>query len=39
MNREIQKPPENLKERTKVFALRVINLYVVLPKSGEAQVQ
>jgi four helix bundle protein len=29
---------QNLRNRTKGFALRVINLYVVLPKSLEAQV-
>ena len=38
MNREENKPPEDLKVRTKAFALRVIRLYVTLPKSTEAQV-
>ena len=38
MNREENKPPEDLKVRTKAFALRVIRLYVALPKSAEAQV-
>lgn len=38
MNRESREPLENLKARTKVFALRIINLYVALPKSDEAQV-
>lgn len=28
----------NLKNRTKVYALRIIKLYQALPKSGEAQV-
>ena len=30
--------PTDLKNRTKTYALRVIQLYQVLPKSGEAQV-
>ena len=30
--------PEELRERTKSFALRVIRLYRALPKSAEAQV-
>ncbi len=30
--------PRNLKERTKHFALRVVRLYVALPKKNEAQV-
>ena len=30
--------PTNLKDRTKAYALRVIKLYQILPKSGEAQV-
>lgn len=30
--------PTDLKNRTKVFALRIIRLYQALPKSGEAQV-
>ncbi|MCA1818217.1 MAG: four helix bundle protein [Acidobacteria bacterium] len=30
--------PEDLKERTKSFALRVIKLYIALPQSVEAQV-
>jgi len=38
MNREIEKTPEDLKTRTKAFALRIIKLYVALPKSTEAQV-
>lgn len=38
MNREEQKKPEDLKTRTKAFALRVVRLYVALPKSAEAQV-
>jgi four helix bundle protein len=38
MNREANKPPEDLKVRTKTFALRVVRLYVALPKSAEAQV-
>lgn len=38
MNREEQKKPEDLKTRTKAFALRIIRLYVSLPKSAEAQV-
>ena len=38
MNREANKPPKDLKVRTKTFALRVVRLYVALPKSAEAQV-
>jgi four helix bundle protein len=38
MNREPDKPPQDLKTRTKAFALRIVKLYVALPKSGEAQV-
>ena len=38
MNRESQIAPEDLKTRTKAFALRIIRLYTDLPKSGEAQV-
>lgn len=38
MNREENRPPEDLKVRTKAFALRVVRLYVALPKSAEAQV-
>ena len=38
MNREANKPPEDLKVRTKAFALRVVRLYVALPESAEAQV-
>jgi four helix bundle protein len=38
MNREEGKKPEDLKTRTKTFALRVVRLYVALPKSAEAQV-
>ena len=30
--------PTDLKNRTKVYALRIIRLYQALPKSGEAQV-
>lgn len=30
--------PTNLKNRTKSYALRIIQLYQALPKSGEAQV-
>jgi four helix bundle protein len=30
--------PTDLKIRTKVYALRIIKLYQVLPKSGEAQI-
>ncbi len=30
--------PEDLKTRTKAFALRIIKLYVALPKRTEAQV-
>ena len=32
------KKPEDLKTRTKAFALRIIKLYVALPKRTEAQV-
>ena len=38
MNRGEQKKPEDLKTRTKAFALRIIKLYVALPKRTEAQV-
>ncbi len=38
MNREEQRKPEELKTRTKALALRVVRLYVALPKSAEAQV-
>lgn len=31
-------PPMDLRQRTKTFALRIIRLYVALPKSQEAQV-
>lgn len=31
-------PPEDLKTRTKRFALRIIRLYAALPKTTEAQV-
>ena len=31
-------PPSDLKQRTKQFALRIIRLYVALPKTMEAQV-
>ena len=37
MNEGRPRPP-NLKERTRGFALRVIRLYVALPKKNEAQV-
>jgi four helix bundle protein len=30
--------PTNLKNRTKSYALKIIRLYQILPKSGEAQV-
>jgi len=30
--------PEDLKSRTKMFALRIIRLYAALPKTTEAQV-
>lgn len=30
--------PENLRQRTKIFALRIVKLYEALPKSPEAQV-
>lgn len=29
-------PPEDLRKRTKTFALRIIRLYVALPKTTEA---
>lgn len=32
------KSPQDLRERTKVFALRIIRLYASLPKTTEAQV-
>jgi four helix bundle protein len=38
MNRAEHKKPEDLKMRTKAFALRIIRLYVALPKRAEAQV-
>ena len=31
-------PKEDLRQRTKIFALRIIRLYAALPKSTEAQV-
>ncbi len=34
----MNKKPEDLKIRTKAFALRIIRLFVSLPKSAEAQV-
>ena len=37
MNGNSQKP-QDLKERTRDFALRIIRLYGVLPKKAEAQV-
>ena len=37
MNEE-KKQPQDLKQRTKAFALRVIRLYSALPKTTEAQV-
>jgi four helix bundle protein len=36
--KEKAQPPEDLRSRTKKFALRVIRLYCALPKSTEAQV-
>ena len=38
INNEKFKYREELKERTKLFALRVINLYKSLPKTTEAQI-
>ena len=38
MNSGGQEKPEDLKTRTKAFALRIIKLYVALPKRTEAQV-
>jgi len=38
MNGEGQKKPEDLKTRTKRFALRVIRLYSTLPKTAAAQI-
>lgn len=38
MKDEAERPPQDLKTRTKAFAMRVIKLYAALPKSGEAQV-
>jgi len=38
MNGEKDRKPRDLKARTKAFALRVIRLYVALPKRAEAQV-
>jgi four helix bundle protein len=38
MKDESAKPPEDLRRRTKDFALRIIRLYVSLPKTTEAQV-
>lgn len=38
MSRVEPKQPEDLKTRTKAFALRIVRVYVALPKSGEAQV-
>ena len=37
-SRDMNKTPEDLKSRTKNFALRVIKLYCSLPKTTEAQV-
>ncbi len=37
MNEE-RRPSEDLKQRTKAFALRIIRLFAALPKSTEAQV-
>jgi four helix bundle protein len=34
----IDNPPQDLRLRTKTFALRIIRLYVALPKTTEAQV-
>ncbi len=36
--RDEGKKPEDLKTRTKAFALRIIKLFVALPKRTEAQV-
>ena len=38
MKDENGKMPEDLKSRTKRFALRIVHLYTALPKSNEAQV-
>jgi four helix bundle protein len=38
MNKLESQRPEDLKTRTKAFALRIIRLYAALPKSTEAQV-
>ena len=38
MNKGERRTPEDLKTRTKRFALEIIRLYSVLPKSTEAQV-
>jgi len=38
MNNLESQRPEDLKTRTKAFALRIIRLYAALPKSTEAQV-
>ena len=38
MKAEKKNEPEDLKRRTKAFALRVIRLYSALPKTTEAQV-
>jgi len=40
MDKEVTMPhaPTDLKNRTKIYALRIIRLYQALPKSGEAQV-
>lgn len=35
---EIPAAPQDLKERTKAFALQIIRLYTTLPKTTEAQV-
>jgi four helix bundle protein len=38
MKDESARPPEDLRRRTKDFALRIIRLYGALPKTTEAQV-
>ena len=38
MGERSDKQPEDLKTRTKAFALRIIRMYAALPKSGAAQV-
>jgi four helix bundle protein len=38
MKDEKDQPPQDLRQRTKAFALRIIRLYAALPKTIEAQV-